>query len=137
MTLTWFKWKRTPNFYGLLKKAELYMKFYSESEILWSEMSELWWTGWQFLGCLVQFLTIFWYLGHLELKNRSSYDFVNVRKVGYSNKLRIKLSLVWFIFKNDLTYFFQVFGGSVHQKVSKDLETAVNLGWTAAKNETR
>ena len=38
---------------------------------------------------------------------------------------------------NDLTYFFQVFGGSVHQKVSKDLETAVNLGWTAAKNETR
>jgi voltage-dependent anion channel protein 2 len=30
----------------------------------------------------------------------------------------------------------QVFGGSVHQKVSKDLETAVNLGWTAAKNET-
>jgi len=30
----------------------------------------------------------------------------------------------------------QVFGGSVHQKVNKDLETAVNLGWTAAKNET-
>jgi len=30
----------------------------------------------------------------------------------------------------------QVFGGSVHQKVSKDLETAVNLGWTASKNET-
>merc|ERR1712008_97545 len=29
-----------------------------------------------------------------------------------------------------------VFGGSVHRKVSKDLETAVNLGWTAAKNET-
>jgi voltage-dependent anion channel protein 2 len=30
----------------------------------------------------------------------------------------------------------QVFGGSVHQKVNKDLETAVNLGWTASKNET-
>merc|ERR1712080_642508 len=27
----------------------------------------------------------------------------------------------------------QVFGGSVHQKVSKDLETAVNLGWTASR----
>ena len=31
---------------------------------------------------------------------------------------------------------FQVFGGSVYQKVNKQLETGVNLGWTASKNET-
>jgi voltage-dependent anion channel protein 2 len=30
----------------------------------------------------------------------------------------------------------QVFGGSVYQKVNPNLETAVNLGWTANKNET-
>jgi len=30
----------------------------------------------------------------------------------------------------------QVFGGSVYQKVNPQLETAVNLGWTASKNET-
>lgn len=30
----------------------------------------------------------------------------------------------------------QVFGGSVYQKVTSDLETSVNLGWTASKNET-
>lgn len=30
----------------------------------------------------------------------------------------------------------QVFGGSVYQKVNPDLETAINLGWTASKNET-
>jgi voltage-dependent anion channel protein 2 len=30
----------------------------------------------------------------------------------------------------------QVFGGSVYQKVNGKLETAVNLGWTASKNET-
>jgi len=30
----------------------------------------------------------------------------------------------------------KVFCGSVYQKVNKDLETAVNLGWTADKNET-
>lgn len=30
----------------------------------------------------------------------------------------------------------QVFGGSVYQKVNPSLETAVNLGWTASKNET-
>jgi len=30
----------------------------------------------------------------------------------------------------------QVFGGSVYQKVNKQLETGVNLGWTASKNET-
>jgi len=30
----------------------------------------------------------------------------------------------------------QVFGGSVYQKVNKELETGVNLGWTASKNET-
>jgi len=29
-----------------------------------------------------------------------------------------------------------VFGGSVYQKVNPNLETAVNLGWTANKNET-
>jgi len=30
----------------------------------------------------------------------------------------------------------QVFGGSVFQKVNPNLETAINLGWTANKNET-
>jgi len=30
----------------------------------------------------------------------------------------------------------QVFGGSVYQKVNPDLETAINLGWTATSNET-
>merc|ERR1712027_110537 len=30
----------------------------------------------------------------------------------------------------------QVFGGSVYQKVNKQLETGVNLGWQASKNET-
>ena len=30
----------------------------------------------------------------------------------------------------------QVFGGSVYQKVNRHLETGVNLGWTASKNET-
>jgi len=30
----------------------------------------------------------------------------------------------------------QVFGGSVYQKVNSQLETGVNLGWTASKNET-
>merc|ERR1719322_330695 len=28
------------------------------------------------------------------------------------------------------------FGGSVYQKVNPNLDTAVNLGWTASKNET-
>jgi len=30
----------------------------------------------------------------------------------------------------------QVFGGSVYQKVNSNLETGINLGWTASKNET-
>jgi len=30
----------------------------------------------------------------------------------------------------------QVFGGSVYQKVNPDLETAINLGWTAQSNDT-
>jgi len=30
----------------------------------------------------------------------------------------------------------QVFGGSVYQKVNGQLETGINLGWTASKNET-
>jgi len=30
----------------------------------------------------------------------------------------------------------QVFGGSVYQKVNPNLDTAINLGWTASKNET-
>jgi len=30
----------------------------------------------------------------------------------------------------------QVFGGSVYQKVNPQLETGINLGWTASKNET-
>jgi len=30
----------------------------------------------------------------------------------------------------------QVFGGSVYQKVNPNLETAINLGWTASKSET-
>jgi voltage-dependent anion channel protein 2 len=30
----------------------------------------------------------------------------------------------------------QVFGGSVYHKVNKQLETGVNLGWQASKNET-
>lgn len=29
------------------------------------------------------------------------------------------------------------FGGSIYQKVSPDLETAVNLAWTAGNNSTR
>ena len=35
-----------------------------------------------------------------------------------------------------MIHFLQVFGGSVYQKVNKQLETGVNLGWTASKNET-
>jgi len=30
----------------------------------------------------------------------------------------------------------EVFGGSVYQKVSPSMETGINLGWTASKNET-
>jgi voltage-dependent anion channel protein 2 len=37
---------------------------------------------------------------------------------------------------NTTIYFPQVFGGSVYQKVSPQLETGVNLGWTSTKNET-
>ena len=37
-----------------------------------------------------------------------------------------------FTFRNDATEF----AGSVHQKVNKDLETAVNLSWTAGSNVT-
>ena len=57
-----------------------------------------------------------------------------------ASQINIELSLAELLdldLKITFHLFFQVFGGSVHQKVSKDLETAVNLGWTAAKNETR
>ena len=31
---------------------------------------------------------------------------------------------------------FQVFGGSVYQRVNRSLETGINLGWTSSSNAT-